>query len=310
MAPGHALVFELAVERRPGRYRFDRTTDAGRLADAAAAIAEGGVYTVIERADDRAWAWLTITTETDLELVGLTAAIAPALAEADIPANMLAGYCNDHLLVPHERTDEAIAILKGIEPPTEPAMAPGDVAALSFAAELIAGLSSPGFGELLTLLGRDDGVTDSEIAAAIPGRARSAFGLLATLRDAGVVTAGGEGGKGGGKGGYSFAQERPLPLVAALRRLGAGPLEVPDTVAAYVDNGRVARYPRDADVANVLLGAVATHLGPGAVHTERSITAALATIALEPVELRRRLVDAGIVERTSSGSRYLVRPLP
>ena len=42
-----------------------------------------------------------------LEAVGLTAAVATALAAAGIPANVLAGYSHDHLLVPEDRADDA-----------------------------------------------------------------------------------------------------------------------------------------------------------------------------------------------------------
>ena len=57
-------------------------------------------------------AWLTLTVHSSWDAVGLTAALAARLAEAGIPANVLAGYHHDHVLVPVERADEAVAALR------------------------------------------------------------------------------------------------------------------------------------------------------------------------------------------------------
>jgi uncharacterized protein len=59
-------------------------------------------------------AWLTLTVHSSLDAVGLTAAVAARLAEVGIPANVLAGYHHDHLLVPVDRADEAIAALRSL----------------------------------------------------------------------------------------------------------------------------------------------------------------------------------------------------
>lgn len=57
-------------------------------------------------------AWLTLTTHTSLAAVGVTAAIATALAMQKIPANVIAGFHHDHLLVPVDRVDEAAATVE------------------------------------------------------------------------------------------------------------------------------------------------------------------------------------------------------
>jgi hypothetical protein len=59
-------------------------------------------------------AWLTLTVFSSLEAVGLTASFSAALAAAGIACNVLAGYHHDHLLVPVDRADEAIAVLRAL----------------------------------------------------------------------------------------------------------------------------------------------------------------------------------------------------
>jgi hypothetical protein len=59
-------------------------------------------------------AWITCTIESDLEAVGMTAAISRALADRDIACNVLAGSRHDHLLVPWQRRDDAIAVLSAL----------------------------------------------------------------------------------------------------------------------------------------------------------------------------------------------------
>lgn len=54
---------------------------------------------------------ITLTVHSSLEAVGLTAAIANALAGADISANVVAAYFHDHVFVPAERADESLEIL-------------------------------------------------------------------------------------------------------------------------------------------------------------------------------------------------------
>ena len=56
-------------------------------------------------------AWITLETETDLELVGLTAAVAARLADAGIACNVIAGARHDHLFVPVGRAEEALQLL-------------------------------------------------------------------------------------------------------------------------------------------------------------------------------------------------------
>ena len=56
---------------------------------------------------DGVYRQISLAVASDLEAVGLTAAFASALAEQNIPANVLAGYFHDHILVPHQLAEQA-----------------------------------------------------------------------------------------------------------------------------------------------------------------------------------------------------------
>jgi hypothetical protein len=56
-------------------------------------------------------AWVTLGADTDLHAVGLTAAVARALADAGIACNVVAAVRHDHLFVPADRGAEAVAVL-------------------------------------------------------------------------------------------------------------------------------------------------------------------------------------------------------
>ncbi|MEM6783218.1 MAG: ACT domain-containing protein [Bacteroidota bacterium] len=57
---------------------------------------------------------LTLTVHSSLDAVGLTAAVATRLAAHGIPANVVAGFYHDHLFVPHDRAEEALAALQAL----------------------------------------------------------------------------------------------------------------------------------------------------------------------------------------------------
>jgi hypothetical protein len=59
-------------------------------------------------------AWITLRVRSALAAVGLTAAVSTALAAAGLSCNVIAGYHHDHLLVPHDRAPEAIAVLSDL----------------------------------------------------------------------------------------------------------------------------------------------------------------------------------------------------
>ena len=57
---------------------------------------------------------LTLQVNSALDGVGLTAAVATALAEAGIPCNMVAAFHHDHAYVPADRAEDALQILQEI----------------------------------------------------------------------------------------------------------------------------------------------------------------------------------------------------
>jgi len=60
-------------------------------------------------------AWITLTVHSDLQAVGLTAAVADALTRANISCNMIAAAHHDHLFVPVESAGAAIEVLTALQ---------------------------------------------------------------------------------------------------------------------------------------------------------------------------------------------------
>jgi hypothetical protein len=83
-------------------------------ADAFALIREDEGLTAVIADADGAFARVTLMVHSALDGVGLTAAVATALAAAGIACNVVAGFHHDHLFVPWERRGEALAILSDI----------------------------------------------------------------------------------------------------------------------------------------------------------------------------------------------------
>lgn len=116
------MLASLGVRRRPGVFTYVAVAvpTPGLLAAALAVVDEGELTSLVvpvevaERAGQPVpvrLAWLTLTVQSSLDAVGLTAALSGRLAALGIACNVLAGYGYDHLLVPDERADDAIAAL-------------------------------------------------------------------------------------------------------------------------------------------------------------------------------------------------------
>jgi hypothetical protein len=58
------------------------------------------------------WARITLGVQSSLAAIGLTARVAEALTARGISANMIAAFHHDHVFVPWERREEALATLE------------------------------------------------------------------------------------------------------------------------------------------------------------------------------------------------------
>ena len=88
--------------------------------------------------------------------------------------------------------------------------------------------------------------------------------------------------------------------------LAAGGRARPTGVERFLSaDGRIDRYPSgQSDREELLRWVAARVLSAGEVVGEREVTDRLARFSGDPAALRRYLVDAGLLERTRSGSEY------
>lgn len=113
---------QLRPERVPGNFVFVMMPETGLDAvEVHATVREPeGMSVVLARVDadrlgleyDYVAAWITLRVNSTLEEVGLTAAFSNCLAGVGISCNVLAGLHHDHILVPSDRVEEAIGLLK------------------------------------------------------------------------------------------------------------------------------------------------------------------------------------------------------
>lgn len=60
-------------------------------------------------------AWITLKVDSALQAVGLTATFSRALGEAGISCNVVAAACHDHIFVPAEAAERAVACLQALQ---------------------------------------------------------------------------------------------------------------------------------------------------------------------------------------------------
>lgn len=119
-----ALLTAMDPELRPGGFVFVTLPleQAARVPAEAMVREDGGVAAVLRRVDaeeaglpyEFVGAWITLRVRSGLDAVGLTAAVAVALAAEGVSCNLLAGTLHDHLIVPVERADDAMRILHAL----------------------------------------------------------------------------------------------------------------------------------------------------------------------------------------------------
>ena len=118
----NAMIAGMAPRLDPRTYRFVLVTPdtAPQLLGAAIATfrEEEGVTAIVpsDVTDELGipgpdFARITLMVHSDLEGVGLTAAVASALADAGIACNMVAAFHHDHVFVPAGREEEARDLL-------------------------------------------------------------------------------------------------------------------------------------------------------------------------------------------------------
>ena len=84
------------------------------MGDAFVLIREDEGLTAIRAHPEGEWARISFEVHSSLNAVGLTAASSKALAEAGISANIIAALRHDHLFVPWDRREDALARLKAL----------------------------------------------------------------------------------------------------------------------------------------------------------------------------------------------------
>jgi hypothetical protein len=117
------LLATMEPELHEGEYGFAcvAALPGGIVPFATVAEAEG--LTVVALAADLTaagvahlggWARISLTVQSDLAAVGLTAAIATALGGRGISANVIAGYHHDHFFVQGDRAADAVAAMRAL----------------------------------------------------------------------------------------------------------------------------------------------------------------------------------------------------
>lgn len=120
------LLASLQPTLNPGVYVFASVTpsvDLGALQPVATFWEAEGLTLIVEEQRARSFnlsplfraAWITLTVHSDLQAVGLTAAVAAALTEARISCNVVAAACHDHIFVPAESAGEALEVLRQLQ---------------------------------------------------------------------------------------------------------------------------------------------------------------------------------------------------
>jgi len=126
-----SLLRSLEPERQPGMYAFviaPPGSDIAALRPIASFRENEGTTLIVDEARALAAglavrfraAWLVLKVASDLHDVGLTAAVAAALADAGIACNVVAAVHHDHLFVPVESADAALAALRALQADAAP----------------------------------------------------------------------------------------------------------------------------------------------------------------------------------------------
>jgi len=108
------LLRNLKPKLCPERYTFTEAAEPILLAGVFALVREDEGLTSIQADPRGSWAKITLQVHSSLEAVGLTGVLASRLADLGISANIVAGLNHDHLFVPWDRREEALACLQSL----------------------------------------------------------------------------------------------------------------------------------------------------------------------------------------------------
>jgi uncharacterized protein len=122
----NTLLASMSPELQPGVYVYASvpfSTDLSAITPIATFREREGMTVIVEEGEAlranikplfRA-AWITLTVHSDLQAVGLTAAFATALGKANVSCNVVAGAYHDHIFVPIESANTAMAALQQLQ---------------------------------------------------------------------------------------------------------------------------------------------------------------------------------------------------
>ncbi|MFT3711491.1 MAG: ACT domain-containing protein [Archangium sp.] len=120
------LLRSLQAQRQPGVYVFALAppgVDVSALQPISTFRETEGLSVIVDEATAQRYglvplfraAWLTLSVHSDLAAVGLTAAVAGALARQGIACNVVAAAHHDHLFVAVDAADAALATLAELQ---------------------------------------------------------------------------------------------------------------------------------------------------------------------------------------------------
>lgn len=109
----------MSPDLRPGAFVFVTEADAAMIPRAIAMFREAEGLSLVLPADEAPGAaprmrLITLQVNSSLEGVGLTVAVAAALADAGIPANVVAAFHHDHVFVPEGMAETALKVLQAL----------------------------------------------------------------------------------------------------------------------------------------------------------------------------------------------------
>jgi hypothetical protein len=117
VSDSQAMIAGMAPVLDNQSYVFSVLADDEGLPETALAVVREAEGTTVVlptglEGDPESFARITLQVHSDLQGVGLTAAVSNALAGQGIACNVIAGFYHDHLFVPWDRRDEALQILR------------------------------------------------------------------------------------------------------------------------------------------------------------------------------------------------------